>query len=97
MACFCYTVRTIQYMNIQVLGSGCPTCKKLLERTTEAVKQLELGVTIDYVTDVQKISDMGLMRSPVLVIDGNPILVGEVPDVGKIKEVIKDSLKTTGL
>ena len=29
-------------MKIQVLGSGCPTCKKLYELTQEAVKQLNI-------------------------------------------------------
>jgi small redox-active disulfide protein 2 len=84
-------------MTIQVLGSGCPTCKKLLERTTEAVKQLGLQATVDYITNVQKILDMGLMCSPVLAIDGKPILVGEVPTADKLKQVIQDNLKVVSV
>ena len=78
-------------MKIQVLGSGCPTCKKLYELTQEAVKQLNLDEKVEYITDVSKIIEMGVMSSPVLAIDGKPALVGFLPDIEKIK-----SLLTTG-
>ena len=78
-------------MKIQVLGSGCATCKKLYELTQEAVKQLNLDEKVEYITDVSKIIEMGVMSSPVLAIDGKPALVGFLPDIEKIK-----SLLTTG-
>jgi small redox-active disulfide protein 2 len=75
-------------MKIQVLGSGCPTCKKLHELTMEAVKQLNLTDEVEYSTDVSKIIEMGVMSSPVLAIDGKPAMVGFVPDVEKIKNLL---------
>ncbi|MCX6816384.1 MAG: thioredoxin family protein [Candidatus Beckwithbacteria bacterium] len=75
-------------MKIQVLGSGCPTCKKLYELTQEAVKQLNLKEKVEYITDVSKIIEMGVMSSPVLTIDGRPVLVGFLPDIEKIKKAI---------
>jgi small redox-active disulfide protein 2 len=79
-------------MKIQVLGSGCPTCKKLFELTKKAVEELELKTEVEYITDIQKIVEMGVMSSPVLAINGKPILIGFVPDIEKIKKIIKDSL-----
>jgi len=76
-------------MKIQVLGSGCPTCKKLFELTKKAVKELNLKTEVEYITDIQKIVEMGVMSSPVLAINGKPILTGFVPDIKKIKEAIK--------
>jgi len=76
-------------MNIQVLGSGCPTCKKLFELTKKAVEELKLKTEVEYVTDIQKIIEMGVMSSPVLAINGKPIITGFVPDIEKIKEAIK--------
>jgi small redox-active disulfide protein 2 len=76
-------------MQIQVLGSGCPTCKKLFELTKKAVEELKLKTEVEYITDIQKIIEMGVMSSPVLAINGKPILTGFVPDIEKIKEVIK--------
>ena len=75
-------------MKIQVLGSGCPTCKKLFELTKEAVKQLNLNEEVEYITDVSKIIEMGVMSSPVLAIDGKPVMVGFLPDIEKIKKIL---------
>jgi len=75
-------------MKIQVLGSGCPTCKKLFELTKKAVDDLGLKTEVEYTTDIQKIIEMGLMQSPVLAIDDKPVMVGFVPDIEKIKEII---------
>ena len=76
-------------MKIQVLGSGCPTCKKLFELTKQAVEELGLKIEVEYITDIQRIVEMGVMSSPVLAIDGKPAITGFLPDVEKIKEAIK--------
>ena len=75
-------------MKIQVLGSGCPTCKKLFDLTSQAVEELKLSDEVEYITDIQKILEMGLMSSPVLAVDGKAVLVGSVPNIEKIKEII---------
>ncbi len=79
-------------MKIQVLGSGCPTCKKLFELAKKAVEELNLKTEVEYITDIQKIVAMGLMQSPVLAVNGKPALVGFTPDIEKIKKVIQDNL-----
>ncbi|MFH0712803.1 MAG: thioredoxin family protein [Candidatus Jorgensenbacteria bacterium] len=80
-------------MQIQVIGSGCPTCKKLFDLTKKAVEELNLGVEVEYITDVRKIVAMGLMQSPVLAVNGKPAVVGFVPDVEKIKQVISENIR----
>ena len=80
-------------MKIQVLGSGCPTCKKLYELTQQAVKELNLNEEVEYVTDISKIIEMGVMSSPVLAIDGKPVLVGQLPEVEKIKNLLVEAGK----
>ena len=76
-------------MQIQVLGSGCPSCKKLFELTKKAIEELKLKTEVEYVTDIQKIVEMGVMSSPVLAVNGKPILTGSVSDIEKIKEAIQ--------
>ncbi len=78
-------------MKIQVLGSGCSTCQRLHELTKRAVKELNIENEVDYVTDVSKIIEMGVMQSPVLAIDGRPVMVGFTPDIEKIKNLIKEN------
>ena len=77
---------------IEVLGSGCASCKRLHQLAQQAVDALNLGVTVGYVTDVQRIVALGLMSSPVLTVNGKPALVGFVPDLSRIKEVITAAL-----
>lgn len=79
-------------MNIQVLGSGCPTCKKLHELTIKATNELGITDKVDYITGnegTQRIVEMGLMSSPVLAVDGKPVMVGFTPDIEKIKRLLR--------
>jgi len=78
-------------MKIQVLGSGCSNCKKLFELTKQAVDELGQKDEVEYITDIQKIVEMGVMSSPILAIDGKPVLTGFLPDIGKIKEIITEN------
>ena len=78
-------------MQIQVLGSGCPTCKNLFELTKQAVEELGLKTEVEYVTDIQKIVALGVMSSPVLAINGKPAMVGFVPNIKKIKAIIQQN------
>ena len=76
---------------IEVIGSGCPTCKKLYEITKQAVAELGIKQEVEYSTDIQKIVQMGVMQSPVLAVNGKPALVGFNSDIEKIKQVIQDN------
>lgn len=60
-------------MKISVLGSGCATCKKLHETVEYIVKQNNIDAEVEYSTDVTRIVALGLMRSPVLVVNDKPV------------------------
>ena len=78
-------------MKIQVLGSGCPTCKKLHEITQKAVEEMGMKEKVEYLSGekgMQAIIEMGVMQSPVLAVNGNPVMIGFTPDIEKIKKVI---------
>lgn len=77
-----------QITSIQVLGSGCPTCKKLFELTQKAIVELDLKTEVEYISDIQKIIELGVMSSPVLTINGKVALVGQLPGLEKIKELL---------
>lgn len=75
-------------MKIQVLGSGCPSCKKLYEMTKQAVFENGLSVEVEYITDVQKMVEMGLMRGPALIINDRVVMAGRIPDLEELKIII---------
>jgi small redox-active disulfide protein 2 len=77
---------------IEVLGSGCPTCKKLYDLTVSAVQELNIGSKVEYVTNIQRIIDLGLMQSPVLVINNKPAFIGFTPDKEKLKQIIRQHI-----
>ncbi|MDD4412531.1 MAG: thioredoxin family protein [Patescibacteria group bacterium] len=77
-----------QISSIQVLGSGCPTCKKLHELTKEAVRELNITTEVEYISDIQKLLDTGMMSSPVLVVNGKAVLAGGLLSIEKIKELL---------
>lgn len=74
-------------MKIQVLGSGCPTCKDLYQLTQEAVKELGFDAQVEYITDISKLIELGVMEAPVMTINGKIALLGTA-SIEKIKEVI---------
>lgn len=75
-------------VKIQVLGPGCASCKRLFELTKQAVQELGLKTEVEYVTDIQKIIEMGVMQSPVLAINEKVVIAGQVPSLEKIKELL---------
>lgn len=83
-------------MKIQVLGSGCPTCKKLYEITQTAVSDMKSDTTVEYITGsagMQKIIELGVMTSPVLVVDGKVAMTGFIPNIQAIKDKILKASK----
>ncbi|PIP44139.1 MAG: thioredoxin family protein, partial [Deltaproteobacteria bacterium CG23_combo_of_CG06-09_8_20_14_all_60_8] len=57
-------------MKIEILGTGCPKCKKLTENTEEAIKELGIDAEIVKVTKINEIMNYGVMVTPALTIDG---------------------------
>ncbi len=80
----------MKIQSIQVLGSGCATCKKLLELTKNVVQKLKIDIEVEYITDISKMVEMGVMTSPVLAVNGKPVLTGG----GKAEEEIKKVLQS---
>ena len=74
---------------LQILGTGCPKCKKLTANAEEAAKALGIEYTIEKVTALNEIVKFGVMMTPGLVIDGEVKVVGKVPTVAEIKEMLK--------
>jgi len=73
---------------IQVLGTGCPKCKKLAENAEAAVKDLDASWDIEKITDINEIMKFGVMITPALAIDGQVKVVGKVPSPDEIKQML---------
>ena len=77
-------------MKIEILGTGCPKCKKLNQLAEEAINELGVSAEIIKVTDINKIIDYGVMVTPALVIDGDVKIAGKIPSKEEITEWIEE-------
>ncbi len=75
-------------MKIQILGTGCPKCKKLAENAEAAAKAAGVEYTLEKVTDINQIMTFGVMMTPALAVDGTVKTVGKVPSVEDITKLL---------
>lgn len=74
---------------IKVLGSGCATCHKLFENVKEAVNEMGLSADIEYITDMAKVMEYGVMSMPALVVDEKVISMGKLLKASEIIKLLK--------
>ena len=78
-------------MKIQILGTGCPKCRKTFEHADQALKELGTCAELEKVEDLKSIMDFGIMMTPAVAIDGEVKVVGKVPSVEELKKLILES------
>ncbi|MDD1655941.1 MAG: thioredoxin family protein [Methanomicrobiales archaeon] len=76
-------------MKIEVLGTGCMKCRRLLKNVEIAVKELGIDAEIKKVDDITEIMERGVMFTPALAVDGEMKISGRVADVEELKEILK--------
>ena len=75
---------------LQILGTGCPKCRKLAETTEEAAKSLGLEYRVEKITDIRAIMGFGVMTTPALAVDGVVKVSGKVPSAEEMKKILSD-------
>lgn len=76
-------------MKIEILGTGCPKCKKLEENARKALDETNKKAEVIKVTDINEIIGYNIMSTPAIVIDGDVKASGRIPDVEEIKTWLK--------
>jgi small redox-active disulfide protein 2 len=76
-------------VKVQILGTGCPNCKRLLENTVTAAGQMGISPEVEKVEDIREIVKFGVMSTPALVVDGQVKVAGRVPTVDEIKALLQ--------
>ena len=73
-------------MNIKVLGGGCCKCEALLGAVKEAVAEKGIEAEIEYITDMSRIMEYGIMSTPALMVNNKVVSMGRVL---KAKDIAK--------
>lgn len=83
-------------MKIQILGTGCPKCKRLEELARQAADSLGLSYEIEKIDKIDDILKMGVMITPGLAIDNKVIMSGRLPSLSELTSMITTHLTKTG-
>jgi small redox-active disulfide protein 2 len=76
-------------MEIEILGTGCANCRSLEERTREVLERTGTDATVEKVEEMADIVSYGVMGLPALVVDGEVVLSGRVPDPDELVSLLQ--------
>ena len=74
---------------IKVLGAGCMSCHQFYTAAQEAVKNLGLSVEVEYITDMEKIMEYGVMTMPALIVNDQVVSAGKVLKTAEIEKLLR--------
>ncbi len=63
-------------LHVQILGVGCPACRRMERDTKEIVQRLKLDARVERVEDLEKILQFRCWALPGLVVDGRLVACG---------------------
>jgi small redox-active disulfide protein 2 len=75
-------------MKVQILGTGCAKCKKLMANAEQAVREAGLDAQIEKVEGIADIMKFGVMMTPALAVDGEVKAAGRVLSPDEIKKFL---------
>jgi small redox-active disulfide protein 2 len=78
-------------VKIQILGTGCPKCRKTYENADQALHDLGTCADLEKVEDLKAIMEFGVMLTPAVAIDGEVKVTGKIPSVEELKKLILES------
>lgn len=76
---------------VKVLGAGCKSCHEQYENAKAAVKALGLQVEVEYITDMQKVMEYGVMSMPALVVNEKVVAMGKVLKPAEVEKLLRES------
>jgi len=81
-------------LEVKILGSGCPNCKRLEAETRAVLAESNIDYHLTKVTDYVDIVAHGVIQTPALMINEVLLVQGRIPRRQQISKWIYDSLET---
>ena len=73
---------------VKVLGAGCKSCHEQYENAKAAVQALGLNVEVEYITDMEKIMEYGVMSMPAIVVNDQVVSMGKVLKAADVEKLL---------
>ena len=74
---------------IKVLGAGCKSCHEQYENAKQAIKDMGLSVEVEYITDMQKVMEYGVMSMPAIVVNEKVVAMGKVLKANEVVALLR--------
>ncbi len=74
---------------IKVLGAGCKSCHEQFENAQAAVRNMGLSVEAEYITDMEKVMEYGVMSMPAIVVNEKVVSMGKVLKAADVEKLLR--------
>ena len=74
---------------VKVLGAGCKSCHEQYENAKEAVKNMGLDIEVEYITDMQKVMEYGVMSMPAIVANEKVVSMGKLLKALEVEKLFR--------
>ncbi len=74
---------------IKVLGAGCKSCHEQYVNAKQAVNDMGLSIEVEYITDMQKVMEYGVMSMPALVVNEKVVAMGKVLKADEVVALLR--------
>ena len=78
---------------IKVLGAGCKTCHEQYENAKAAVAALGLSIEVEYITDMEKVMEYGVMSMPAIVVNDKVVSMGKLLKAADVEKLLRKAVK----
>ena len=79
----------MENLTIKVYGSGCKGCQTLHQNVIDALAEMNVAADVQYITDMQKIMETGVMGLPALSVNEKIVSSGKVLSVAEVKKFLE--------
>lgn len=73
---------------VKILGAGCKACHEQYENAKQAVKDMGLSVEVEYITDMPKVMEYGVMSMPAIVVNEKVVSQGKVMKAADVEKLL---------
>lgn len=73
---------------IEVLGPGCPRCYEAHRVVRHVVDEARLGCVVQKNESVQRMVELGVLRTPAIAIDGHVVYQGGIPRAEDVRRLL---------
>ena len=78
----------MENITVKVYGSGCKGCQTLHQNAIDALAEMNVAADVQYITDMQKIMETGIMTLPALAVNDKIVSNGRVLSVAEVKKLL---------